>query len=305
MALIRDIDPALLRRLNRGVGLKSVPNTADLVYQGVKDWYWPPYHSVRDLHNWIVWQRIKRANITRENAVHIANEVVARAETVETGRLYRIWEDTRFMPQVRNALAIGAACAAVGGGVGALVGGVGAVIGAAAGFVIGTVCAPLLALFDYKSLFDDWRNYLDPLTVEERYMHYGMFRRLSVNARTKDEREPYPNWVLIQPGSVVRGGLDNAVFILYQALWERESVPDMPGLRGWGLGAATVEQSPEDQLWRGWCHDHCGSPWLASYLSENVNMTAAEARQRAGVPDVSNMPVPAALRDRLAVKYAL
>lgn len=302
--LINNIDPAFYARINRGLGAKRFLPSRDLISPAIKQ-FGPPYHWPTDLRYWINWQRLRRINITRQNAVTIANNVVAQAETVETGRLYRIWEDTRFMPTVRNALAIGAACAGVGAGVGALVGGFGSVIGAAVGLVVGTIAGLFTGLFDWKSLFDDWRNYLQPLTVEERYMHFGAFRRMSNSARAKDERPNYPNWVLSEPGSVVRGGLDNGVFILYQALWEINSVPDAPGLRGWGLAAATVELSPGDALWRGWCHDHCGTPWLQELLLQNKDIPASTVRQNSYLSDVSELIVPTSVKDALATRYRL
>jgi hypothetical protein len=276
-----------------------------------------PPDSTLGLSLW-AWIERRRARYNEVRADEVLAAEIAQtneqAAIVET-RIEEFWTQARFDSSVQKFF--GGAAAGVGAGVslgltvglaaGAAAGTSVPIIGTIIGGVVGAAAGVIVAFIplSYWEFFDAYRNMLEALTVDERYLVYGTFRKLSDIAREKDQKPHYPAWQLIDcPLFCIRDGIANVVYTLYQALWERDSIPEDPELVPWALAAATAELEPEQTLGGSWAwntvvKDGKGSQWLVPAMLENGHMTARSLRLMAGVGDVSEMPITDALKQRL------
>jgi len=270
----------------------------------------PPF---RRLVQWIDWRRAQRVMRDQESAVVAADTVVAITEQKLDVRLDRVFEAERFDARMQEFLTVGLACAGsgalIGAAIGSIIPGVGTLIGAVAGAIVGVIVGAFAASFNFArfDLFGQTKQYFDTLTVEERYMHFQMFRTLSDRARERDGEQPFPAWRMdFRTGwDEFRAGNADIVYSLFKLLWERDSVPNDPAIIPWALACATVEsQSPDEKLRDQWAYqkvvnDGAGSPWLKEVFQGYADARCGDLQTGSGLPDYTAIPITEGVKNAL------
>lgn len=301
-----------------------------------------PYPSVRAALRAAWIRRHGWPALRSDRVLAQIDETVREAERTLNVEIARVWEDTRFPATVQRMLAagllVGAAAVGIGTGIGAAAGagfaGIGAVIGAAAGFVVGCLVA-LIPVAQWNVL-GDWATFVDCLTVSERYLMLGAFRRLFDTNNGRDQQPPYPAWSVGHAFRTIYTSDGTLLFCLHAVL-ERDCFPrparaatlaevraargadyllnvlaDRSGIRDldpvarYALAWCAAERRDDETLEGSeqWHQVHAGrgSPWVRDLIGPFARFTAGDIRRQViatGVKDFAAPPVTPDVRARM------
>jgi hypothetical protein len=265
-----------------------------------------PYNS---LSEFIYAQRWRLTKLNRTNAVAYANAKVEETQKTLGIRIDRVWEQNRFEEKVKSMLAMGFTCIAAGAAIGsAIFPGIGTLVGALAGACVALAIGLLpQAEWDVQNAF---QSYINALSMEERYMHFQMFRELSNHALDKAGRPHFEPWRLIDCHDDLFCNWDKPEllpFWMFQQLWRMDSIPNDPSIYLWVRAMACCDRFG-DQLptqaepYNSMVNLHMGSQWAVANLQRDSVLRVDTIRNAAianGLPDCNVIPLPVAVQDRL------
>jgi len=280
--------PDVVGRVQAALGRKALVPSADVVLEAVALSILSLAHPFPDYASyayamrarWMLGMRLRALQALQQAEVQEAQGIRDETYTELSAELATLLETASFRNRGQRAAGTAAAGAAAGAVFGPLAP-IASAVGAVAGFIAG-----MLPIEEWK-LFDNWRAALDRLDVKQRMAVYRVFKTLSDAACQQQGITPFPPMRLMVQTGPARGGQSNVVYILWQAVHERDSW--VPGERKRVLDAAisACNENPDtdvfDRTWGYWVivHGNKGSQWLKPHFMAMASRTCREIRTEA------------------------